>query len=80
MVVLTDGCLNELAPMLEKNPAWRIAVAAGRQCEEKFPETVGVTKLVYAGRRLQQYARVTVHADAAKSPVDQLLGADHRAG
>ncbi len=57
VIVLTDGCLSDFAPVLEAHPEWRVAVAAGQQCNEAFPPHAGGAALVWAGRRFQGYGR-----------------------
>jgi 2',3'-cyclic-nucleotide 2'-phosphodiesterase (5'-nucleotidase family) len=57
VVVLTDGCLADFAPVLEAHPEWKVTVAAGQQCKEAFPPNAGGAHLVYVGRRFQSYAR-----------------------
>lgn len=76
LVVLSDGCLDELAALFAEKSALGLDVVVGRQCDEKAPERVGKTLLVYPGRRFQQYARVTVKADAAKPAAEQVQGAE----
>jgi 2',3'-cyclic-nucleotide 2'-phosphodiesterase (5'-nucleotidase family) len=60
LVLVTDGCLNELAALLSKHTGWGVTVAAGRQCEEAFPPNAGGAHLVYAGRHFSQYGRATL--------------------
>ncbi len=55
IVIVTDGCLNDLATLLNKHADWKISVAAGRQCDEAFPPNAGGAALVYAGRHFNQY-------------------------
>jgi hypothetical protein len=57
VVLVSDGCLNELAPLLYKHAEWNISVAAGRRCEEAYPLIAGSAHLVYAGRHFNQYGR-----------------------
>src|SRR3954470_17650860 len=57
VVVLTDGCLSELAPVLDAHPEWKVTVAAGQQCTEAFPPNAGGAHLVYVGRHFQSYGR-----------------------
>ncbi len=66
IVVVTDGCLHEVPELLELHRDWAPAFVAGRDCEREYPETVGVTRLVYPGRHWNDYARVTVTADLLK--------------
>jgi 2',3'-cyclic-nucleotide 2'-phosphodiesterase (5'-nucleotidase family) len=66
LVLVTDGCLNELAPLLEKHADWKVSVAAGRQCEDAFPPTAGGAKLVYAGRHFNQYGRAKLTLKGGK--------------
>lgn len=73
LVVLSDGCLDELAKVLAEKPALGLDVVVARKCEEAAPESVGKTKLVYPGRRLQQYAKVVVKADVARPAGQQVL-------
>src|SRR5581483_11800346 len=60
IVLISDGCLNELADLLNKHAEWKVTVAAGRQCEDAFPPNAGGAHLVYAGRHFNQYARAQV--------------------
>ncbi len=66
LVVLMDGCLDAMPPMLEKHPTWKVSVVAGRRCEASFPDHVGATQLVYAGRHFYEYARVRLKVDTSK--------------
>jgi 2',3'-cyclic-nucleotide 2'-phosphodiesterase (5'-nucleotidase family) len=66
IVLVTDGCLHEVATLLEGHKDWAPAFVAGRDCGAEYPETVGVTRLVYPGSRWHEYARVKVTADLLK--------------
>jgi len=57
VIVLTDGCLSDLAPVLDAHPEWKVTVAAGQQCNEAFPPNAGGAALVWSGRRFQGYGR-----------------------
>lgn len=76
VVVVSDDCLDSLAPLLK--PQWNVAVLAGRLCDEKYPEAVGLTKLVYPGRHFNSYVRATVTADLARPAPQQLLAVEAR--
>lgn len=67
VVGVTDGCLGELADVLEPHPEWALAFVAGRDCERPHPAQVGNTALVYPGRHWNSYARVTVKVTAGKA-------------
>jgi len=74
VVVVSDDCLDALAPIVK--PQWNVAVLAGRLCDEKYPESVGPTKLVYPGRHFNSYVKATVTVDLAKPAGEQLLGVE----
>lgn len=75
LVVIMDGCLDAMPPLLEKHPTWKISVVAGRKCEHPWPDHVGGTQLVYAGRHLYEYARVKLKLDPSKPVGARLLSA-----
>jgi 2',3'-cyclic-nucleotide 2'-phosphodiesterase (5'-nucleotidase family) len=66
IALVTDGCLHDVPALLEQHADWAPAFVAGRDCEREYPETVGVTRLVYPGRHWNEYARVKVTADLLK--------------
>ncbi len=71
--VLSDGCLEDLAPLFEGHDAWQVAFVAGRKCETPFSENVGATRLVYPGRHFNEYVRVPVTIDLSKPIGRQVL-------
>lgn len=73
VVLVTDGCLHDMPALLEAHADWAPALVAGRDCEREYPETVGPTRLVYPGRRWNDYARVTVKLDLAKPAAQRVL-------
>lgn len=73
VVLVTDGCLHDMPALLEAHADWAPALVAGRDCEREYPETVGATRLVYPGRRWNDYARVTVKLDLARAPAQRVL-------
>jgi 2',3'-cyclic-nucleotide 2'-phosphodiesterase (5'-nucleotidase family) len=66
VVVVTDGCLHEVAELLTAHPDWKPAFVAGRDCDAPYPEAVGETRLVYPGRHFNTYAKVMVTVDGGK--------------
>jgi 5'-nucleotidase/UDP-sugar diphosphatase len=66
LVVLMDGCLDSVPPMLGKHTNWRIAVVAGRKCDAAFPAHIGGTQLVYPGRHWYEYTRVKLKLDPSR--------------
>ena len=66
IAIVTDGCLHEVPDLLESHKAWAPAFVAGRDCEREYPETVGLTRLVYPGRHWNEYAKVKVTLDVLK--------------
>lgn len=70
LVLISDGCLHDMPELLNAHPDWGFAFVAGRDCEQPYPQNVGVTRLVYPGRHWNEYARVVVTADLNK-PVEQ---------
>lgn len=73
IALVTDGCLHDLPSLLEAHKDWRVAFVAGRDCGQDYPESVGVTRLVYPGSRWNAYARVTVTADVLKPQVERVV-------
>lgn len=73
VVVVSDGCLEDLAPLFEGHDAWQVAFVAGRKCEQAFPEAVGVTRMVYPGRHFNEYVSARVTLDVNKPSQAQLL-------
>ena len=66
IAIVTDGCLHEVPDLLQRHKAWAPAFVAGRDCEREYPETVGLTRLVYPGRHWNEYAKVKVTLDVLK--------------
>lgn len=66
IAIVTDGCLHDVPELLEQHRDWAPAFVAGRDCEREYPETVGLTRLVYPGRHWNDYARVAVRVDVLK--------------
>lgn len=71
IAVVSDGCLNELPELLSAHPEWAISFVAGRDCEREYPESVGMTRLVYPGRHFNDYAKVTLTVDLGKTPAER---------
>ncbi len=76
LAVTTDGCLNEVAPLVQKHTEWQLALVAGRKCEVEYPETVGLTRFVYPGRHFNNYVKAVVTADAAATGPAQLFSVE----
>ena len=72
LAVVTDGCLHDMPGLLDAHKDWRLAFIAGRDCGQDYPESVGVTRLVYPGSRWNAYARVVVTADVLKPKVERV--------
>lgn len=60
IVVITDGCLATVGPIVEKHPDWKLAVVAGRACDGTFGERAGTAVLAYPGRHFNDYVAVTL--------------------
>jgi 2',3'-cyclic-nucleotide 2'-phosphodiesterase (5'-nucleotidase family) len=60
VVVITDGCLATVAPVVEAHPDWKISVVAGRACDGTFGEKAGTAALAYPGRHFNDYVAVTM--------------------
>ena len=73
IAIVSDGCLEDLAPLFEGHTDWQVAFVAGRKCEAPFPEAVGVTRLVYPGRHFNEYVKAQVTLDIAKPVGEQLV-------
>ncbi len=73
IAVISDGCLEDLAPLFENHADWQVAFVAGRKCEAPFPETVGLTHFVYPGRHFNEYVKAVVTVDLAKPAGAQLV-------
>lgn len=65
VVVLTDGCNAELAPVVAAHPEWRLSLVAGRACDAPFPPKVGDTVFTYPGSHWAQYVSATLQFDGA---------------
>ncbi len=76
VVAVTDGCLDAMATLLEAHPEWKLAFVSGRNCEVKYPDAVGGTKLLYPGRHFNSYVKAQVTVDAAKPPGERLLAVE----
>jgi len=73
IAIVSDGCLEELAPLFEGHDDWQVGFVAGRKCEAPFPESVGLTRLVYPGRHFNEYVRAQVTLDLNRPQGQQLL-------
>jgi 2',3'-cyclic-nucleotide 2'-phosphodiesterase (5'-nucleotidase family) len=72
LVVVMDGCLDSMPPLLEKHVTWKLTAVAGRKCDAAFPDHVGSTPLIYAGRHFYEYARVRMKVDPSKPAGERL--------
>jgi 2',3'-cyclic-nucleotide 2'-phosphodiesterase (5'-nucleotidase family) len=72
IAIVSDGCLEDLAPLFEGHEPWQVAFVAGRKCDAPFAESVAATRMVYPGRHFNEYVRVAVMLDVSK-PVGQQL-------
>lgn len=66
--VVSDGCLNDAPAILEGHADWNVTFFAGRRCDGPFPDSVGGTRLVYPGSRLQSYAKVALTVALGTTP------------
>lgn len=78
VVVVTDGCLNDLTDLLGMHPEWSPAFVAGRDCERDYPDMVGRTRLVYPGRHWNEYARISVTVDLLKPVAERVTFVDSK--
>ena len=76
IAIVTDGCLHDMPELLEQHKDWAPALVAGRDCEREYPETVGLTRLVYPGRHWNDYAKVAVRVDVLKPLAQRVVKAD----
>lgn len=76
IAIVTDGCLHDFPELLEQHRDWAPAFVAGRDCEREYPETVGLTRLVYPGRHWNDYAKVSVRVDVLKPMQQRLVKVD----
>ncbi len=60
IVVITDGCLAAVAPIVEQHPEWKLSVVAGRACDGTFGEKAGTAVLAYPGRHFNDYVAVSL--------------------
>jgi 2',3'-cyclic-nucleotide 2'-phosphodiesterase (5'-nucleotidase family) len=73
VVVVSDGCLKPLAASLDKHPEWKVSVAAARRCwDNSYPTASGGAELVWPGRYLEQYARVSLTFNPGKAKGERL--------
>ena len=68
LVVVSDGCLDELTAALTAHPDWAVAFVAGRDCGAPWPQTVGATALVHPGRHFNAYSRVSLQVWPGRAP------------
>ena len=76
VVVVSDGCLQDVPALLEAHADWKLAFVAGRECGQEVPATVGSTALTYPGSRWHQYARVAVTVDTLKPQAARVTRVD----
>jgi 2',3'-cyclic-nucleotide 2'-phosphodiesterase (5'-nucleotidase family) len=76
IAIVTDGCLHDVPELLEQHKDWAPAFVAGRDCEREYPETVGLTRLVYPGRHWNDYAKVGVRVDVLKPLAQRVVKVD----
>lgn len=76
IAIVTDACLHDVPELLEQHKDWSPAFVAGRDCEREYPETVGLTRLVYPGRHWNEYAKVVVTVDVLKPLTQRLVKAE----
>jgi 5'-nucleotidase / UDP-sugar diphosphatase len=59
--------LKPLAASLDRHPEWKVSVAAARRCwDNSYPIASGGAELVWPGRNLEQYARVSLTFNPSK--------------
>jgi len=73
LAIVTDGCLHDVPELLEQHKDWAPAFVAGRDCEREYPQSVGLTRLVYPGRHWNDYAKVKVTVDVLKPLAQRLV-------
>ncbi|MFT3837297.1 MAG: 5'-nucleotidase C-terminal domain-containing protein [Myxococcaceae bacterium] len=72
VVLLSDDCLGEMKPVLEKHPEWKLAVVAGRQCEAEIGDKAGNTSLLYPGRHFNTFSVAKLTFDPSKPVAERL--------
>lgn len=75
VVVVMDGCLDEVAASLARHTDWALAAVAGRRCGNDSIPRIGSTHLIYPGSRLAQYVRLTLGLDLSKAARSQVRSA-----
>jgi 5'-nucleotidase / UDP-sugar diphosphatase len=71
VVIIAHVCGDELAPIVERHPEWRLSFVGAGHCHRLAHRMVGDTPVVDPGSFLRSYVRVTI-------PVDRTLPRDRR--
>lgn len=71
VVIIAHVCGDELAPMVERHPEWRVSFVGAGHCHRLEHRMVRDTPVIDPGSFLRSYVRVTV-------PVDRALPRDQR--
>jgi 5'-nucleotidase/UDP-sugar diphosphatase len=75
VVVVAHACEDEIAPVVEKHPEWRLAFVGIGHCHRRSNKTIGGTPIVMPAWRLDAYARVTLAIDPNRAPRDRVTAA-----
>nr|WP_050433429.1 hypothetical protein [Chondromyces crocatus] len=79
VVVIAHECPDQLKPMLEKHPDWKISFVGGANCAKSFDERAAGAVLMAPDKRLRQYARATLTIDLSKPQKERVTGVEAKA-
>lgn len=72
VVVLAHACEDEIQPVVEKHPEWRLAFVGIGHCHRRLNRDIGGTPLVMPAWRLDAYARVKLAIDPNRASRDRV--------
>ena len=66
VAVLAHVCADEIVPVVQRNPDWKLAFVGAAHCHRRSTTQVGATPVIETGTGLQHYGRIEVTADLSR--------------
>lgn len=76
VVVIAHACDDEMAPVIERHPEWRLAFVGLGHCHRRERKEIGGVPVIMPAWRLDAYARVKIAIDPAKPVRERVTNVD----
>ncbi len=76
VVVIAHACDDEMSPVIERHPEWRLAFVGLGHCHRRERKEVGGVPMIMPAWRLDAYARVQIAIDPARPIRERVTSVD----